>query len=303
MSFKPMLSPHNDPISYPNYFKDLESRYPLIGSPKIDGIRNTVKKACLSRTGKLLPSIQVQNEFSSFEHFDGELIEGCVTDFDVYNRTQSFVMSENKIGDMHYYVFDYTHPDWLKRPFYERIEKLFLIHESLPDKKNVHLVWHENIDNYEELLIFEERCLKMGYEGIMLNNPLAHYKSGPRCTWLQAIIWKLKRFEDGEGIILDIEEGQDNLNEKETDELGYAKRSTHKANCVASGMVGRFKVLFEGQVIDVAPGSFTHDERILILGAKDFYFSKILKFRFFRHGVKDKPRFSRALGFRSTIDM
>ena len=39
--FKPMLAPGEDPLSYPDYFDKLQ--YPLLGSPKFDGIRCIIK--------------------------------------------------------------------------------------------------------------------------------------------------------------------------------------------------------------------------------------------------------------------
>jgi DNA ligase 1 len=121
--FKPLLAPREDPLSYPNYFKEL--RFPLMGSPKLDGIRNIVKYGrCKSRTFKDIPSRQAQKLFSDYEHFDGELIEGNLSDVDVYNRTQSYIMSELKEGDITFNVFDYTHPDWLHKSFYKRLDEI-----------------------------------------------------------------------------------------------------------------------------------------------------------------------------------
>lgn len=290
---RPLLAPREDPSSYPEYFNKL--RFPLLCSPKYDGIRQlTINNQALSRTGKLLPSEQVQSELTLMNNVDGEVIKGPPTCVGVYNRTQSYVMSRNKPGDIHYYVFDYISPSYLIKPFYQRLEKLKEIFIQHPQ---YHLVEHLNVDNVDELIAFEEACLVEGYEGIMMRDPIAHYKQG-RGTFKEGIIYKLKRFEDAEGIILDIPEGEINNNIQEIDELGYSKRSTHKVNRESSGMAGGFRVFFEGQEIDVAPGSFSHNERIKLLELKDEYIGKQLKFRFFRYGVKDKPRYPRALGFR-----
>ena len=106
--FRPLLSPQEDPLRYPDYFKKL--RFPLMVSPKIDGIRGIVKNhTMLSRTGKLIPSYQVQEEFTYIDDLDGELVEGLPNTPDVYNRSQSHVMSMGKPGNIMYHVFDYTH--------------------------------------------------------------------------------------------------------------------------------------------------------------------------------------------------
>lgn len=300
MAFKPLLAPGEDPKSFPDYFKKIN--YPLLCSPKYDGIRCIVKSGvCLSRTGKMLPSLQVQEMFSHLKDFDGEIIEGNATDFDVYNRTQSHVMSEDKPGDLKYYVFDYTHPDFLMKPFYERLEQAEAI-IGMYDRTDVILVNHEYVETYDELIAFENKCLEAGFEGIMMRNLVAHYKQG-RGTFREGIIYKLKRFQDAEGIVVDFVEQMTNNNEIERDELGYAKRSQAKEGLTPAGTLGRFVISYEGQEIDVAPGNFSHAERKFVWEHRDVFKGKYLKFRYFAHGIKDKPRFPRALGFRDEMDM
>ena len=298
--FKPMLAPGEDPKSFPDYFKKLQ--YPLLCSPKYDGIRCIVKSGkCLSRSGKILPSFQVQEEFSGFKDFDGEIIEGNATDFNVYNRTQSHVMSEDKLGELTFFVFDYTANDWLLKPFYERLEMAEAMIESY-NVANIKLVKHEYVDTYEELIAFENKCLEAGFEGIMMRNPVSHYKQG-RGTFREGIIYKLKRFEDSEGTIISFQEQMTNQNTLEKDELGYAKRSYSKEGLVPADTLGRFIVEWNGQELDIAPGNFTHSERKAIWDNQDKYKGELLKFRYFNHGIKDKPRFPRAIGFRDEIDL
>lgn len=298
IDFKPMLAPGEDPMSFPDYFKKL--RYPLLASPKFDGIRSVIKRRnAMSRTFKLLPSAQVQTDFIHQEHLDGEIIEGAPTDFGVYNRTQSHVMSYNKPGDLSYYVFDYCAPDWLHRPFYERLSQAKGLLPKLP---GYYMIEHEDVENYDALIAYEEKQLHLGFEGIMMRDPIGPYKCG-RGTFNEGYIYKLKRFADAEGIIVDILEGFKNENEKETDELGYAKRSERAEGLVPSERAGKFIVDFNGQIIEVAPGAFTHKQLEDILREKAQNIGRILKFRYFKHGIKDKPRFPRALGFRDLMDL
>ena len=296
--FKPMLAPHEDPIGYPKFFEDL--RYPLVCSPKYDGVRCIVKGGIpLSRTGKELPSKQIKELFDKFEHFDGELIVGEPTDFNVYNRTQSHVMSKSKPdADLRFYVFDYTHPDWLDAPFLERYGYM----QEMADFAPAILVEQHYITNKKTLLEYEEEMLEAGFEGIMMKASNGHYKQG-RGTYKQGLIYKLKRFRDDEGLILDFVQGKSNQNTKERDELGYAKRSTAKAGMVLTETLGKFIVLFDNMEIEVAPGAFTHAERTYIWKHKEAFRNRYLKFRHFAHGVKDMPRFPRAIGLRDIIDM
>lgn len=298
--FKPMLAPGEDPKSFPDYFKKLQ--YPLLCSPKYDGIRCIIKGGnAISRSGKILPSLQVQEEFKHLKDLDGELIAGNATDFDVYNRTQSHVMSEDKPGDLTYFVFDYTHPDFLLKPFYERLEQVETI-LNIHGNDKLKIVPHTYVDNYEELIAFETECLTQGFEGIMMRNPVGHYKLG-RGTFREGLIYKLKRFEDSEGEIIDFVEQMDNHNIKEKDELGYSKRSQAKDGLVPADTLGRFIIKWNDMELDIAPGNFNHTERKEIWNQRDQYKGKILKFRYFNHGIKDKPRFPRAVGFRDPIDL
>lgn len=308
--FKPLLSPPQNPMDYPKFFQELE--YPIWLSPKFDGIRGLVKpttpnmpgreQTVFSRSGEKIPSIQVQQEFGKFDlaHFDGELIEGSPYDDDVYNRTQSYVMSKDKTGDLHFYVFDHTHPDHLDDPYHERYERLQLL---VPQHPKIHLVEQIEVWDEEQLLEKEGEFLELGYEGAMGRSPVGRYKNG-RGTWKEKIIFKLKRFADDEGLLVGLKPRMQNMNEQTRDELGYAKRSDAKEGKVALDMVGMFQVIFKEEIIDVAPGKFNHEQLKEIWANKEQYIGrKYVKFRHFPHGAKDKPRFPKAIGFRDKIDM
>jgi DNA ligase-1 len=297
--FKPQLAPREDPTSFPDYFKKLP--FPLMCSPKLDGIRCIIDESlnARSRTWKLIPSNQVQNEFNHEAWTDGELISGPPTAHDVYNRTQSYVMSANKPGSLSYYLFDYCAPGWLLEPFYKRYEKV----EQLCKTIDVFtLVEHEHIDNIEQLLEYEGKCLDAGYEGIMMRDPMGRYKCG-RGTFREGIIFKLKRYAEDEGRIIGFVERKHNTNEQTRDALGYAERSSAQAGKVGTGMLGKFLVHFEGQVEEIASGNFNHAQLKEIWENKESYIGKYVKFKHFPHGVKDKLRFPRATGFRDEMDM
>jgi len=301
MNFKPLLAPNKDPLSYETYFEEL--RYPLLCSPKYDGIRCIIKNGfAYSRSGKILPSYQVQDEFGKYEHFDGELIVGSPTDLDVYNRTQSHIMSREKPAEIFFWVFDYTHPNYLNRPYIERYDEIMNIEIETLHEKNFKGVPSTMVTTLEDLLKYENECLKAGFEGIMMRDPYAPYKNG-RGTFKEGIIYKLKRFQDAEATIIGFKELMLNENTLGVDELGYAKRSTSKEGLVPGNTLGAFVVEFENQILDIAPGVLTHEDRKAIWEDQEFFLNKILKFRFFAHGVKDKPRFPRYIGFRTLEDM
>jgi len=301
--FKVLLAPSNSPMDTPSYFEDLP--YPLLVSPKIDGIRAVpMSNRLLSRTLKPFRSIQAQTMFGQLDHLDGELAVGNPYDYDVYRRTNSHVMSFDKPSDdLRYYVFDTTVPDLLGASFEER---LCIAEELVKYYANpaVHFIRHRLVNNYDELIAFENEALATGYEGIMMRTPSGVYKHNARCTWKDQIIFKLKRFADDEALILEVIEGEDNNNEQERDERGYAKRSDKKDGKTPSGMMGKWRVSYKGDDnTEVAPGCLSHKERVYILQHPEEFVGKYVKLRHFPKGVKDKPRFPRTIGFRDPIDM
>jgi DNA ligase-1 len=241
--------------------------------------------------------MQVQEEFTSLGQLDGELICGNPTDPDVYNRTQSHVMSYDKPGEIRYYVFDYLRD--LNKPYEERYNDLEVICDRLPSEYR--FVKHEWVNDYDSLIKYETDVLSQGYEGIILRNPRSHYKQG-RATYLENIIYKLKRFQEEEGVIVDFEQRMHNTNVQTVDAQGYSERSSSKAGLVPTNMVGKFIVKYDDWLLEVAPGSFTHSELESIWRDREAYIGKLLKFRFMLYGMKDKPRFSRAVGFRTEDD-
>jgi DNA ligase-1 len=298
--FRPLLSPNKSPADTPDFFE--YGSFPALLSSKFDGIRCVTNKvAAMSRTWKPLPSVQVQEDFAGIVDLDGELIEGKETDFDVYNRTQSSVMSFDNPGEISLHVFDFVHPDWLNKPFYLRLEEAHR-QIALADKSLYKPAVHVEVNHLDDLLAFESEQLMLGFEGIMRRNPLALYKQG-RATMLQDIIYKVKRFTDDEAVVIDVEEGTTNTNEKEYDERGYAKRSSAKAGLVGAATAGRLIVLWRGLEFPVAMGKFNHKQRKEIWENKERYIGKFVKFRYFAHGIKDLPRFPRALGWRDKMDM
>lgn len=319
-----MLAPPDDPLKNKDYFKSLN--YPLLCSPKLDGVRMVVKALpelsftddleavenanfgykCLSRTLKEIPSRQVQQEFSMFSELDGELIAGDETSYNVCNRTVSYVMSVDKrSSELKYRVFDCADEELAELPFEERLEcarGIIAATKATSPDSNVTLIEHTLCRNYEELIDYETQMLSRGYEGIMLRNALGRYKHN-RGTFREGLIYKLKRFSQDEATIRGFEEGFSNLNVKTEDERGYAKRSTAKDGLVPADTLGNFICDFDGLEIKVAPGVLSHDEREAIWRNPDPYIGKRVTFRHFAYGVKCAPRFARFVAFRDDIDM
>lgn len=301
MTFRVMLAPHEDPMSYPEYFDKL--KYPLLVSPKYDGIRCIVKnKTLMSRTFKPLPNLQCQDLFKMCEDYDGEIIVGDPTAPDVYNKTQSYVMSRDKLSDeVSFFVFDYTPEHLLLEPFSERLTNLQIQLEYW-GHENVFRAPQIFIKNHTDLLHYEEVVLQDGYEGLILRGINSPYKNG-RGTFREGYIYKLKRFQDDEAIVVGFVEQQENLNEAFRDERGYSKRSSAQDGKVGAGTLGKFLADYKGMDLEVPPGILNHSQRKHIWDNQDQFRGLILKFRHFPVGVKDKPRFPRFVGWRDKIDL
>ena len=123
--FKPMLASD----------ANLDSlRYPLIASPKLDGVRATVRDGVVySRSNKPIPNLHVQSLFMDYEYFDGELIVGSPTSATVYRDTVSQVMSQDKTDGCNFYVFD--HIEFMDKPYSER--RAELVHALKKDENQL----------------------------------------------------------------------------------------------------------------------------------------------------------------------
>src|SRR5690606_29022945 len=123
-----------------------------------------------------------------------------------------------------------------------------------------------------------------------------------RATLREGWLWKLKRFEDSEAVILDFEERMHNANVAKTNALGYKERSSHKENLVPMGTLGALKVrdVKTGVEFDIGTG-FSDLERQRMWDIRDRWLGRVVKYKFLPVGVKDKPRHPVYLGPRTDI--
>lgn len=278
--------------------------FPVAVSPKYDGVRALVRGGyVLSRTLKPIPNKTVQQMFSHPEYggFDGELmLFDQMTWTPIYIHEISGAVRRAECDKpFTFMVFD----DWRepRRTWFERHEGL-QSRFSLNREKSIQLVPQKLCYSAEEILQEEEEALACGFEGIVLRDIAGGYKHG-RSTLREANFLRLKRTHDCEAQIIGFLEAESNLNEAETDERGYTKRSTHAAWKVPSNTLGAFLVDYAGTVQSVPPGAFSAPERKRIWLNREAYLGKWLKFRHFPYGAKDNLRHARALAFRDTFDM
>ncbi len=269
----------------------------LLASPKLDGIRCTIQSGvALSRTLKPIRNKHIQSVLGhdSLNGLDGELIIGSPTAKDVYTRTVSDVMRTTGEPEFMFYVFDDINSNKIYR---ERYKDLHANHPSIKILRN------KLITSMGELYDYEQECLTVGYEGVILRDVLAKYKHG-RSTAKQGELLKVKRFEDGEAAIIGMEELMHNANEATTNELGRTQRSSHKENKVPTGTMGALvcRDLETGIEFNIGTG-FTDEMRAEFWFNKEGYMENLLKYKSFKIGVKDKPRHPVFLGMRDPSDM
>ncbi len=275
--------------------------YPLLGSAKFDGVRALVRGGVVvSRNLKPIPNEEVQRLWGKkkYEGLDGELIVGDPCAKDVYSRTTSGVMTFEGKPDVTFRVFDNFLLGDL--PFHKR---LLAVTRFAKANANMRLVpvHHTPIRSYEALLKYEEAILELGFEGIMLRSYEGTYKEG-RATLNEGTFMKLKRFVDAEAVVVDFEELKHNHNAQQRSLLGLAKRSSHKANRVAGGVLGALVCQLPGGVRFNIGSGFTQEQREQFWRMRDQLKGRLVKYKYFPVGVKDRPRFPVFLGWRDPID-
>lgn len=290
--FKPLLAEAVD-------FEHLDYSN-LWASAKLDGIRAIVRDGVVvSRNLKPIRNRYVQHMFGrrEYEHYDGELIVGDPTAQDCYSVTNSGVMSEDGEPDVVFHVFDHVaNPNW------EYHQRYNLIAVAYPDVRKV--IQHP-IVNHDDLLECEQWMLDKGYEGLMLRafmGPSSFYKYG-RSTAKACTLLKLKRFSDAEAEVIGFEEEMENTNEATKDALGHTERSSHRAGLRGKGRLGALICRTpEGQVFNIGTG-FDWALRTQLWDERETLAGRLVKYKSFKVGEKDAPRFPVFLGFRDPIDL
>jgi len=285
---------------------DWSIRYPVLATPKLDGIRCVVVGGrALSRKLKPIPNNYIRGmiEETCPDGFDGEIVIPGSS----FNEVQSKVMSEEGEPGFQYAVFDYV-KDSLDKSYTLRIKDLtnwMINHYQSVIPGQVPFVvalYPDLIESEQQLAIYEDSMVKQGYEGVMIRSVASPYKCG-RSTLREGYLLKIKRFEDAEARVIGFEELMHNDNELEEDELGYSKRSSRKENLKASGTLGALLVRNEESGIEFSIGTgFDAQDRRRIWDNQRAYLGKLVTYRYQPAGMKEKPRFPTFKGFRSEDD-
>ena len=281
-------------------------RYPILGFPKVDGIRAVVHNGhALSRKLLLLPNQYLQGYFSnpSFQGLDGELVVGSPTDPACMRNTTSGVMSQDGVPDFKFLVFDCWEPS-AGATYHERYLDTAERVRRLRDKRVV-MLHPKSLASLDDVLEYEAAQLELGYEGVILRTPDGRYKHG-RSTVREGGMLKIKRFEDSEAEVLAVIEEQFNGNEAQKDNLGRTKRSSAKAGKVGKGRAGAITVrdVKHGWEFEVGTGlnDATKAEWWAWWNNGSPADKRLVKYSYFPVGMKDKPRHPKYLGWRHPMD-
>lgn len=293
-------------------------RYPLLVQPKLDGFR------CVILDGKALSySLKpIRNNYTrewlefkygkenrhAITFLDGELLVNGGN----FQAVQSAFNSYDGEPDFCYKLFDGGCFTFSCESRITGLEKHAL-------GERAHPVMTTKIYDEQELLNYETTCLAQGYEGIILRDPVAHYKFG-RSSLRSGELLAIKRFTDAEAEILGCYALERNLNEPTINEHGLQERSSAASGKVLDKMLGGFNVrgingTFKDVIFNIGSG-FTEAQRIqywqqwkaneqlmpsIVTGAR--IISRIVKYKYQECGSKDKPRSPIFLGFRHEDDL
>lgn len=288
--------------------------FPVVMLPKIDGVRLLNQKG--SATGRSLKKFGnlYTTEFYSVQSlhgFDGELVAERETHPDLCRLTTSAVSTHESEPFTLLWVFDLINEQTEGMGYADRHAYMTrwvdtLQSDPLQPKAVQHLrvVPAVLVHNMAQLEALDAEWQRLGYEGSILRDPNGKHKNG-RCTVREGAYLRIKWFIEKEAYVLGIIEGEANNNEEQTNELGNTFRSSHQENKVPNGMVGSLlcRDIETGQEIVVGAGNMKHDERAHYFQNQTLLLGKIIKYKFFPKGVKDKPRFPTYKCLRDTKDM
>lgn len=298
--------------------------FPVMTQPKIDGVRALNMHGGLTGRSLKLFKNRYTTDFYSQEFFqglDGELAAEHERHPDLCRLTTSAVGTITGSPFTLWWVFDYVTEGTKHLGYYDRymlLRNRVTAMQSNPRLQpwagHLRVVPFYMARNMEDLLAADDVNLSLGFEGTIIRDPNGLHKQG-RSTVREGGLLRIKRFIESEAIVREIVEGESNQNEAQVNELGLQFRSSHQENMVPNGLVGSLTceavatvkdggrvVISEGQTITVSPGNMPHDQRKFYFENQHELVGKMIKFKFFPKGIKDKPRFPTFVTIRAPED-
>lgn len=299
-------------------------KFPVWAEPKIDGVRGyNPEGVLLARTLKQHRNRFVTSNFSSalYIGFDGELAAEDERHPDLCRLTSSACSREDGSPFVLWHIFDFVTEDTIHLSYRSRYLTMKHKIEDLQSRGlcgHLRIVPYIECNNMGELEAAHQHYMELGYEGTCFYGPDVKHKEGKSSPTHNGVL-RIKDFIDFEYEILAVTEGEENLNEKQTNELGRSFRSSHQENKIGNSMVGSIsgrvisdvfdlhdstkRLLTKDQIVTVSPGQMSHDDRLYYFANQDQFVKRIGKGKFFPKGIKDKPRFPIHMSLRSKEDL
>ena len=304
--------------------------YPLIASPKVDGIRGLTidfgyvppppqLTTVVSRTLKPIRNPHVQRIIGALPPgFDGELVALDRDNNHSFHESSSVIMDGQGGENWIYYVLDYISPfartnQWLDPnypgggKFYHRYEDRLACRDLALMKhinKHIRLLEYRVVNNANELMDYDNFNIERGFEGTCVRAPHSPYKFG-RSTVKEGWLMKIKQFVDSEAVIIGYDELMRNQNEaKENELVAGLRRHTNKDGLIPGGTLGGLIVrdLKTGMEFGVGSGLNT-TLRAELWKNHDKLIGRVIKYKHQPHGAFEKPRIPIFIGFRDKDDI
>lgn len=256
-------------------------KYPVIATPKYDGIRCAVENGVIRTFNKKpVPNKYINDVLKCMlnliEGFDGELIVPGVD----FNGVQSAVMSEHGQPKFIFVVFDLH--DVPGVAYKHRIEEVYRRIGEIQalgwDEANVLQCAKSVVCNdAHQLSLTWQKHINNGYEGTIAANPGGYYKNG-RSGIKEQLLIKLKVWHDDEATVIEVRE-----------EIGNDNRPKGRAGClwVKHSSGAEFGV-----------SGFTDEMKAKLWATKDQVAGKVVTFKYQDWPTGGDPRFPGFKGFR-----
>ncbi len=275
---KPMLAQ-----SYDKHKKKLV--YPCYTQPKLDGIRCLARRrgdvvTLYSRKGKVLDLVPHINEALLSLLEDGQCADGELYTYgwDFQKIISAIKKTNENTPGIQYWIYDLPNMQNRDEPFHERFsyDKVQSIVKAASIDGCLVPVETPIVLSEENLMMFEDRYIKRGFEGSMARNKDSKYLFGYRSKDLL----KVKRFVDDEYKI-----------------IGFTHGTSIELECLIFVCETP-----EGETFSVRPVG-THEERKAMYKNGDSYIGKLLTVKYQELSNDGVPRFPVGLHVREDWDM
>ena len=275
---KPMLA-----LSYDKHKKKIV--YPCYTQPKLDGIRCLARRrgdvvTLYSRKGKVLELVPHINEALLSLLEDGQCADGELYTYgwDFQKIISAIKKTNENTPGIQYWIYDLPNMNNRDEPFHERFsyDKVQSIVKASGTDGCLVPVETPIVTSEENLMMFEDRYIKRGFEGSMARNKESKYLFGYRSKDLL----KVKRFLDDEYKI-----------------IGFTHGTSIELECLIFVCETP-----EGETFSVRPIG-THEERKVMYKDGDSYIGKLLTVKYQELSNDKVPRFPVGLHVREDWDM